>query len=258
MLGSVFGFSGSLSWTEICVIDIGCGPVFRCGYLFSWVVIGMEISMTLREMYIWSRESGFIVYFDWLFCRSLPALNILVYLWTWLIILTCIPDNYHVHVTINLLGKYYYTVTTPACCTCYIFLLYRYPVHDITYSCYTGTLAFTCWYCYRDYHWDIPVIKVTCILNNLDKLKHDNKQLALGLGKLMEETASVFWVDLGFRLRSRKRVPLQGSCGVTGTLSCLFLFTCSWLPSGRSWFSARSLGRGPGYVRVSNRSVSIT
>ena len=36
----------------------------------------------------------------------------------------------------------------------------------------------------------------------------------------MEETASVFWVDLGFRLRSRTRVPLQGSCGVTGTPSC--------------------------------------
>ena len=36
----------------------------------------------------------------------------------------------------------------------------------------------------------------------------------------MEETASVFWVDLGYRLRSRKRVPLQGSRGVTGTPSC--------------------------------------
>ena len=33
----------------------------------------------------------------------------------------------------------------------------------------------------------------------------------------MEETASVFWVDLGFRLRSRTRVPLQGSRGVTDT-----------------------------------------
>ena len=35
-----------------------------------------------------------------------------------------------------------------------------------------------------------------------------NEQLALGLGKLMEETSSVFWVDLGYRLRSRLRVPL--------------------------------------------------
>ena len=33
----------------------------------------------------------------------------------------------------------------------------------------------------------------------------------------MEETASLFWVDLGYRLRNRKRVPLQGSWGVTGT-----------------------------------------
>ena len=27
----------------------------------------------------------------------------------------------------------------------------------------------------------------------------------------MEETGSVFWVDLGYRLRSRLTVPLQGS-----------------------------------------------
>jgi len=33
----------------------------------------------------------------------------------------------------------------------------------------------------------------------------------------MEETASVFWVDLGYRLHSQKRVPLQCSRGVTGT-----------------------------------------
>jgi len=31
----------------------------------------------------------------------------------------------------------------------------------------------------------------------------------------MEETASVFWVNLGYRLRSRLRVPLQGSWGIT-------------------------------------------
>ena len=29
----------------------------------------------------------------------------------------------------------------------------------------------------------------------------------------MEETTSVFWVDLGYRLRSRLTVPLQGSGG---------------------------------------------
>jgi len=40
-----------------------------------------------------------------------------------------------------------------------------------------------------------------------------NGQLILGLGKLMEETMSVFWVDLGYRLHCRLRVPLQGSMG---------------------------------------------
>jgi len=30
------------------------------------------------------------------------------------------------------------------------------------------------------------------------------KQLILGLEKLMEETTSVFWVDLGYRLRAEK------------------------------------------------------
>jgi len=44
----------------------------------------------------------------------------------------------------------------------------------------------------------------------------------------MEETASVFWVDLGYRLRSRLRVPLQGSWGMTGIPSVLLLFHCSY------------------------------
>jgi len=68
----------------------------------------------------------------------------------------------------------------------------------------------------------------------------------------MEETTSVFWVNLGYRLRSRKRVPLQGSRGVTDTLSCscsyYTCYTCPWLPSGRAWFSTRNLDRDPGYV----------
>ena len=38
---------------------------------------------------------------------------------------------------------------------------------------------------------------------------NENRQLTLGLGKLMEKTASVCWVDLGYRLRSRLTVPLQ-------------------------------------------------
>ena len=36
----------------------------------------------------------------------------------------------------------------------------------------------------------------------------------------MEETASVFWVVLGDRLRSRKSVQLQGTRGVTDTSFC--------------------------------------
>jgi len=40
----------------------------------------------------------------------------------------------------------------------------------------------------------------------------------------MEETMPVFWVDLGYRLRSRKRVPLQCFCGVTGTPSCSYSY----------------------------------
>jgi len=37
------------------------------------------------------------------------------------------------------------------------------------------------------------------------------KQLTPGLKKLLDETTSVFWVDLGYSLRSRKRAPLQAS-----------------------------------------------
>ena len=40
-----------------------------------------------------------------------------------------------------------------------------------------------------------------------------NGQLTLGMEKLVEETESVFWVDLGYRLRSRDMVPLQGFGG---------------------------------------------
>ena len=50
------------------------------------------------------------------------------------------------------------------------------------------------------------------------------KQLTPRLGKLLEETMSVFWVDLGYRSRSRKRVPLQGSRGVTDTQFCSYSF----------------------------------
>ena len=73
----------------------------------------------------------------------------------------------------------------------------------------------------------------------------------------MEETTSAFLMDLRYRFCSRKRDPLQGSRGVTNTLSPVLVIHViwpvihvTWLPSCRAWFSARSLGRGPGYVRT--------
>jgi len=52
----------------------------------------------------------------------------------------------------------------------------------------------------------------------------------------MEETTSVFWVDLGYRLRSRKRVSVQGSRGVTGTSSySCSCYTCSWGSASGVW-----------------------
>ena len=76
----------------------------------------------------------------------------------------------------------------------------------------------------------------------------------------MEETTFIFRVDLGYRLRSRKRVPLHGSREVTDTLSC----SCSCLYMLRMLHvplymlsdylavgpgSAPGVGRGLGYVR---------
>ena len=51
------------------------------------------------------------------------------------------------------------------------------------------------------------------------------KQLTPGMRKLVHKTTSVFWVDPGYRLHSQKRVPLQGSRGVTDTpfYSCLYM-----------------------------------
>jgi len=42
----------------------------------------------------------------------------------------------------------------------------------------------------------------------------------------MDETTSVYWVDLGYWLRSRKRIPLQGSRGMTDTPSCCCSCSC--------------------------------
>ena len=95
---------------------------------------------------------------------------------------------------------------------------------DIYILLYMYHDSLLCCYCYH--YRIIPVNLGNMYINNI-------KQITLGLGKLVEETASVFWVDLGFRLRSRKRVPLQGSRGVTGTPSCscytCYTCTCSCL-----------------------------
>ena len=57
----------------------------------------------------------------------------------------------------------------------------------------------------------VPVIEITWILIDLNN--NIIEQLTVRLGKLMEETSSVFFVDLGYKLRNRDTVPLQGSGG---------------------------------------------
>ena len=59
---------------------------------------------------------------------------------------------------------------------------------------------------------------IDCLNNNIIE------QLTPGLKKLMEEIVPIFWVDLRYRLRSRLRVPLQGSWGMTDIPSVLLLF----------------------------------
>ena len=100
------------------------------------------------------------------------------------------------------------------------------------------------WYCYCSHI--IPVIEITWILIALNN--NVSRQLTLELRKLIEKSTSVFWVDLGYRLRSRDTVPLRNSGGMTDIPYCSYCY-CYWLPSGRTWFSARWLGHGSGYVR---------
>ena len=83
-----------------------------------------------------------------------------------------------------------------------VILFYRYTV-------ILFTLLLLYWYCYC--HCIVPVIEIIWILIVIND--NVNWQLTLGLKKLMEEIASVFWVDLGYRLHSRVTVPLQGSGG---------------------------------------------
>ena len=90
-----------------------------------------------------------------------------------------------------------------------------------------------------------------------------NGQLTLGLKKLIEETTSVFLVDLGTscaaEIRFHCRVlgddwhPIcllfhSVTVSIVSQRYCEYCY-CYWLPSGSAWFSARHLGRGPGYVR---------
>jgi len=66
----------------------------------------------------------------------------------------------------------------------------------------------------------------------------------------MEETTSVFWVDLRFRLRSQKRVSLQGSRWVTDTLSCscscYTCYICTWPITHVPDYLAVGPGSSPG------------
>jgi len=82
-------------------------------------------------------------------------------------------------------------------CYCSL-LLILFTVYTITVGCYTVPLVSL----------SRPGILSDMILSVLNEL-NNNEQLTLGLNKLMEETTSVFWVDLGYRLRSRFTVPLQ-------------------------------------------------
>jgi len=87
-----------------------------------------DLSMTLRILV------DFIICLDYSIhdSRSLPILNIMINWETWLIILGIYLITI-LSMLLNCWGKYYYTVTTPAWYTCYIFLLYRYPVPLILY-----------------------------------------------------------------------------------------------------------------------------
>jgi len=134
--------------------------------------------------------------------------------------------------------------------TCIVLLFIVYTV-TITIHCY--------WYCspcirilltvilHRYSHRIVLVIEIIYILtvlnNNIYNLHQDWK-------KLLEEKASIFWVDLGYRLSNRLTVPLQGSGGWLKSLLfhsvtvsivpqwyCKYYY-CYWLPGGRVGFSA--------------------
>ena len=83
--------------------------------------------------------------------------------------------------------------------TCIVISFYRLHGNIVHIVIVTSLILLLSLYC--------PVIEITWILIDLNN--NLNGQLTPGLEKLMEETTSVFWVDLGYRLRSRDTVPLQ-------------------------------------------------
>ena len=107
--------------------------------------------------------------------------------------LLCIDSCYW-----KLLRKYCQTVTHA--------LFYCSTVYTVILS---TLLLLYHWYCCC--HCIIPVIEITWILIDLNY--NVIEQHTTELGKFREEIAYVFWVDLGYRLRSRDTVPLLGSGG---------------------------------------------
>jgi len=137
-----------------------------------------------------------------------------------------------------------YTVTITVHCSCYcspcirFLLLSLYCTVTVTASSkYSSNTDFDC---------------LTELNNNV------NGQLILRMGKLMEETASIFWVNLGYRLHSPLRDLLQGSWGMTDIPSVLLLFHCFHSEITITvteylvvWFGSASgnWGHAPEYIR---------
>jgi len=147
----------------------------------------------------------------------------------------------------KLLGKYCQTITYA--------LFYCSTVYTVILS---TLLLLHHWDCYC--HHIVLVIKIIWILIALNN--NVNRQLTLGLRKLMEETTSVFWVayDTGCTadLRFYCRVPGDDwhpiyllfhsvTVSIVPQWYCEYCY-CYWLPGCSTWFNARHLGRGPGYV----------
>ena len=142
------------------------------------------------------------IQYEWMRCWS--ALDEIVY---WLVFnLICIISCYWNHWKVLLDRDTLYNPIVHRIhgyCYCSLLLL-LFTMYTITVYWYTISLLSL----YR------PSILVIWMLIIITKLNNNiNRQLTLGMRELMEETASVFWVDLGYRLRRRDTVPLQDSRG---------------------------------------------